>query len=290
MNSLWAKYGCTKCSNYSCFVAIINIIDATSTFNGWIAKNNMKCPGIPCENGGSDFNKALNNTSTGSTYLIKPDQTFSKTTDLGDEKDFIAAGIIPHSCGGIDIIAPVVSAITTPASGAVLNGGSIQTITWSATDNTGIVSRVISFSSNGGVAWSPVDSNNSNSGTYSWTVPKTASQNCKIKITVYDAAKNAGSKESGVFQIKTTGICLNSKRTNNLIQFKMTKEAIMVYLPFSENCRVTISDINGKKSCSSVRYRQDQWYAITNKFSSGMHIIHITTPEKTIVKKFYFIR
>ena len=94
----------------------------------------------------------------------------------------------------IDTIDPVVT-IEAPDGGEIINGGSAYTITWEATDGgSGLASVTpitIRFTSNEGSSW-PLVTQESNGGTYAWTVPLIDSSNCRISVEAIDNATNVG--------------------------------------------------------------------------------------------------
>ncbi len=74
--------------------------------------------------------------------------------------------------------------LTSPNGGETWDGGSTQTITWSS---TGTIPTVrLTYSTNGGNTWETIHNSVPNTGSYSWTVPSTASVNCKVRL--YDPA------------------------------------------------------------------------------------------------------
>ena len=89
-----------------------------------------------------------------------------------------------------DTIPPQIS-ISAPNGGENWIVGTQQNIKWNATDNVGVDHINIQFSSNNGVSWSDVVLGIANSGKYTWTVPNSVSNTCRIKVIAYDAAGNA---------------------------------------------------------------------------------------------------
>ncbi len=87
-----------------------------------------------------------------------------------------------------------------------------------------------------------------------------------------------------------TGINTNSRIADNVIKFKKTQEAMLVYIPFSRSCIVEITDIRGKKLSSFTTSGTQQWYSMPKSISSGMHIISVKNGSKTFVKKFSVIK
>lgn len=288
LNSNWSKYGCEKCNTYKLLILSVNFSNSKSSFQGWIDQNNATHPCVAKEDGGTEFKNALNNGNVGGPkYLIKPDKTFKKNPSSSEIDN--AGGNEQHVCGN-DQQAPTVS-VNSPGNSDVLMAGIEQEITWTATDNFGVVAKAIYFSSDNGSNWSLVDSSTDNTGSYTWTVPDEVSTECKIKIFAYDAAGNVGKSESEVFEIETaTNIIYHSEMVSNLIKFKNTPESFMVYLPFSGNYTVTISDVHGRKLSSFITSGNKQWHNITKPLSSGMHILSIRNSGKIIDKKIWFVR
>ncbi|UCC80171.1 MAG: carboxypeptidase regulatory-like domain-containing protein [Candidatus Zixiibacteriota bacterium] len=100
----------------------------------------------------------------------------------------------------IDVMLPSAGPDTVPPSVTVIspNGGenwasySVQTILWNATDNLGVTSIDIFFSSNGtGGPYNLVSSGESDDGLYLWNIPDDTTDNAFIKIIAYDYASNS---------------------------------------------------------------------------------------------------
>jgi hypothetical protein len=201
----------------------------------------------------------------------------------------ISAEDVPGEIGG-DTQAPTVS-VTSPTATDELEIGSEHDITWTASDNVGVVARALYFSDDNGSTWTKVDSANSNTGTFTWTVPSDAADECKIKVFAYDAAGNVGDSESGTFKIiPATGINNQLQVATNMIRFKRTSESFLVYLPFKANYSVTVTDVRGKTLCSFNTSRNKYWYDIGQPLGSGIHILKIGDTEHIMVKKFRNIK
>jgi hypothetical protein len=92
-------------------------------------------------------------------------------------------------------VAPSVTVIQ-PNGGEVLYIGQQYEILWDATDNVGIDSTVIDRSVDGGVEWMHLVSLPGNPGSYMWTVTGPPSDQCRIRVTCYDAVGVSGSDMS----------------------------------------------------------------------------------------------
>ncbi len=84
-----------------------------------------------------------------------------------------------ESDNSFSIIQPAIS-VTTPNGSESWLVGSTQDITWTSSN----VSNVkIEYSTDSGVSWITIIDSTSSSGNYSWTIPNTPSNNCKVKIS-----------------------------------------------------------------------------------------------------------
>jgi len=90
-----------------------------------------------------------------------------------------------------DPLPPEVTVIW-PNGGEVLFIGHTYTIQWEASDNVGIVSTDIDYSTDGGNTWTDVAELEGNPEEYDWTVPGPPTSEGRIKITCYDFAGNSG--------------------------------------------------------------------------------------------------
>ncbi len=71
--------------------------------------------------------------------------------------------------------------VTSPNGGEKWDTGTVHNITWTTTGSVGNVK--IEYSSNNGGNWTLVSGSTTNDGSYSWTVPNTASTACRIRIS-----------------------------------------------------------------------------------------------------------
>ncbi len=79
-------------------------------------------------------------------------------------------------------------AVFSPNGGESLVAGSVQTVRWSASDDHGVQSVSIWYSTDGGVTISPIVSGLSNSGSYAWTVPGTLTNSGLIYVLATDGS------------------------------------------------------------------------------------------------------
>jgi len=91
-----------------------------------------------------------------------------------------------------DLNPPVVT-VVRPNGGELFTAGTQDTIKWIATDNVGVDSVSIYYSTDGGGTYpDTIVTGEPNDSLYVWMVPGTLSSTCRVKIVAYDAALNQG--------------------------------------------------------------------------------------------------
>ena len=93
-----------------------------------------------------------------------------------------------------DTIKPTAE-VVSPNGGEVFDQDENTHMIFSASDNVGVVSRKVEYTSDSGATWSLLDSATW-SPAYTWDIPEIASTQCRIKVTAYDSSGNFGSDES----------------------------------------------------------------------------------------------
>lgn len=109
--------------------------------------------------------------------------------------------------GGGGNTAPTVS-VSAPNGGESFASGTTQTITWTATDTeTPPASLIITIelSTNGGSTFVSVANNEANDGSFTWSVPATATTQGRIRVSARDAGGLSGSDTSNSNFTITTG-------------------------------------------------------------------------------------
>ncbi len=162
--------------------------------------------------------------------------------------------------------------LTSPDGGEVWKEGTANTITWDATDNVSVVSCALYYCTDARATWKLIKNINGNPGTLSCTVPNAVSKTCKIKVEAADAAGNKGSDESDQsFTIDPmTGINQN----------------ILKVTPYQKHT-VTVTNIQGR---AINTFKTDNLKNLDRVLPSGVHIIHITTPDKRLIRKYSIIK
>lgn len=103
-----------------------------------------------------------------------------------------------------DTQAPVIT-LTSPVGGESWGVGTVHAITWTASDNVGVTSVDLVYSTNGGATYpNTIATGLANTGSFNWTVPAVLSSTVRVRATAHDAAGNAGLSSSPA-NFSTTG-------------------------------------------------------------------------------------
>ncbi len=194
-----------------------------------------------------------------------------------DELDKKLAELLP------DDTEPPVVTVTKPASGDLLEAGDNFSIEWEAIDDGGVISsRAIHYTTDGS-SWTLIDSADGNTGSYVWTVPGDASENCKIKVNAYDPFENQGSGESDEFEIGATGIIANKNLSNDRVSV-VSKNGV-VFLTIQDKIDYTLNIFTSTGKCvitengnSGVNHN------LSSLLPSGHYVVKLTTPIKNYMK------
>jgi hypothetical protein len=90
-----------------------------------------------------------------------------------------------------DTTAPSVT-VNSPNGGESWAAGSVHNITWTATDDVGVTSVDLSYSTDGGNTFTAIATGIANTGSYAWTVPNAPSTNGFVRVVAHDGSGNTG--------------------------------------------------------------------------------------------------
>lgn len=97
--------------------------------------------------------------------------------------------------GGSDTTPPAVT-VLSPNGGENLQAGGFTTVTYTATDASGISHVDFYYSDDGGSSWKPVGKNEAGTGSFDWFVPNLPSGTARIRAEAYDNVGNEGGDDS----------------------------------------------------------------------------------------------
>lgn len=129
--------------------------------------------------------------TNGTTYFYKV--TAADTGGLESTKSAAVSAQVPaggssapsNSGGGGVSVAPLSCTVLSPSSGATLTGGTLTTISWSAS-GTGISNVNVYYATDGGINWRLIASGQSTSSSLDWSVANTATTQAKIRVECRD--------------------------------------------------------------------------------------------------------
>ncbi len=109
------------------------------------------------------------------------------------------------STSALGNVAPSV-VVGRPNGGENFPAGSVQNIQWTATDDVGVTSVSLSYSTDGGSQWIdiPGGTNIDNSGNFSWTLPDIASSSVRVSVSASDGVMTGSDASNGNFSISQT--------------------------------------------------------------------------------------
>ena len=96
---------------------------------------------------------------------------------------------------GADTQSPTAT-LTAPNGGQSLVGGSTQTVTWTASDNVGVVGVDIFYRDSELASWKMIARSVPNTGTWTWHVHNTPTTAARVRVLARDAAGNTGTDNS----------------------------------------------------------------------------------------------
>ncbi len=175
----------------------------------WTATDNVGVVGVSVllsYDGGQTFPETLATdlANSGSWFWQLP---ITDVTDLvikvvaRDEMGNVGADLSDATFAISDQYPPVVT-LAAPAGGEMWDINSAQTIRWSAADNLGVVGVDLVLSTDDGATWpDTIAVGLANDGSHPWTPPAKVSSECRLKVSVRDAAGLTAEQTSGPFTL-----------------------------------------------------------------------------------------
>jgi hypothetical protein len=165
-----------------------------------------------------------------------------------------------HCFIGQDMIRIINAPVTHPAEGSSVAMGRTTTIEWQTPNGVNPKSVAILWSYDKGAHWSLVDQDLPNSGTYTWSVPQTPTQEAKVAVVLVESSDGGYIVDgvlgtSGIFTLgAVTGVGDNSRATLGLHIVSPTASArgleVAFSLPDGQPATLAVYDVVGRKVAS----------------------------------------
>ncbi len=205
-----------------------------------------------------------------------------------------------------DPLPPEVTVIW-PNGGEVLFIGHTYTILWEASDNVGIVSTDIDYSTDGGNSWTDVVELEGNPEEYDWTVPGPPTSDGRIKVTCYDYAGNSG------WDMSDSNFCPPNMAKIAMLGSLPTEFALSqnypnpfnpeTFMEFSlpQDCRVDLTVYNvrgqlvktlvhGSMQAGAYKVRWDGTDKSELRVASGVYFYRLITGDRVNTKKMILMK
>jgi M6 family metalloprotease-like protein len=203
---------------------------------------------------------------------------------------------------------PPVVVLTAPDGGEELTGGSTAQISASVSDNVGVDSVCVAYTRDDGATWVGITC-----GTvgfpYAWSVPDSAGDSCRVRITAWDTAGNPGSAVSdSTFSILggTTavgpgpggaGLPLLLRTWPN--PMRSSAAVLAFHLPDRTPVSLRIYDLSGRlvktvaERTFAAGYYKMTWDGTADggtRVGQGIYFAVLRTPERHQVRKLVKLR
>jgi len=183
--------------------------------------------------------------------LCEPNETFfvalSNITGAV-AADTVATGTITND----DECTPPAVTVLSPNGGETLTITTTATLTWTATDASGVTSVDLAVSRDGGATYTPIAAGEANDGSYDWPVIAPAATQALLKVTAHDAAGNTGSDVSNaVWNIAFPSTAVSDEPVvfalGGIVPNPAVNGARVYYgLPLEAHVRLTVADLQGR--------------------------------------------
>lgn len=205
-----------------------------------------------------------------------------------------------------DVTLPLVT-VTAPNGGESVTVGSLVAITWTASDDVGVVSVDLCLSRDGGASYPEVlASGLANSGTFNWTVTGPPTTAAFIKVKAHDAGCNTGVDSSDAsFTISGSAVAVDG--LGAVKEFALTSirpnptsgaARIDYQLPRSSRVRLVVVDLQGRVVAtladgpmSAGRYHAT-WMGRSERGSAptGIYFVRFEAGGKSFTKRMVLVR
>ena len=204
----------------------------------------------------------------------------------------------------IDVQAPSVT-LTSPAGGETWDTGSVHAITWTATDNAVVDSVGIEYSATGPAGpWSTLAHGLANTGSWSWTLPSTASDSAYVRVRAVDHQGNIGTAlNTTAFALHVPGVGVGVHAGPLALARPWPNPArgattLGFTLPAEGEARLEVLDVTGRVvrsqretlAAGAHTWRWDGRDANGAACSTGLYLVRLSTPFGTRHTRFAWVR
>jgi hypothetical protein len=169
--------------------------------------------------------------------------------------DTVATGTITND----DDCTPPTVTVTSPNGGENWVPGTVEAITWTASDDVAVTRIDIDLSRDNGGTWETLSSGEANDGTFSWTVTSPLSTLARVRVTASDDGGNSANDASdvafaivnaagGVGDGPVTAFALTGVAPNPAVR----SASIGYALPRESRVRLSIVDLQGRTVATLV--------------------------------------
>jgi Bacterial Ig domain len=172
----------------------------TTRIIAWTATDNVGVTAVDLyysTDGGDNFTTIATGLANSGTYAWAVPNTPTPTAvvrvvayDLAGNSGFDVSNAT-FTIAAPDTSAPTVT-VTSPNGGESWAAGSVHNITWTATDDVGVTSVDLFYSTDGGNNFTTIATGLANTGSYAWTVPNAPTINGFVKVVAHDGSGNTG--------------------------------------------------------------------------------------------------
>lgn len=213
----------------------------------------------------------------GPTFLINPDRTISEKlyySDYAIDKCFKEAGIEKAECEDT-LLAPTVRFVA-PKMDEVVPPDSTYKVEWRSRDSDGIASRVLYFSRDNGENWEYVDSTAGADSSFIWTVPDLYSENCRLKLRVYDIKGYSREKISIYFTIPGSVDVTKQLEKLHMVQNFCRVGKNRIRIPYVQRGKITLSDMQGRELKSFLLQADQETYQLPQSLAKGAYVVSLS--------------
>nr|MEE4269068.1 C25 family cysteine peptidase [Candidatus Krumholzibacteria bacterium] len=231
--------------------------------------------------------------------FLADDAGYGSVIEAGVD-DFVLMGYnLPGDTAGPDI------ALTSFTGGQNVLNGTTQPITWTHSDDIGVVNVEIRLSRDSGATFDEVVASGPFNQTFAWTVPMGYAANCRLKVVAIDAAGHSSESMSGAdftidSQTPVGDLPVNrlSLAQNAPNPFNPRTE-IKFSLPSAQKVELKIYNVEGRLVKTLVNGRQDAgthtqiWSGQDDRggrVASGLYFYRLTTDSGVLTRKMTLVK